>query len=81
MHIAEKHLDVNCIPLSVAIFVGVPTFLAQCSKKIVATVIAVVFCVGISLFNFENQSAIKTMYWLPLFFWKRVHNVNCDELK
>lgn len=42
-----------------------------CSKIIVATVVSVVFVVGIALNNFENRFIITAKYWLQLFILGR----------
>lgn len=71
MLIAAKKLVVNCGPLSVRCFVCMETLLSECPKKILNTVIAVVFVVGVVLLNSQNRSVIMAMYGLPLFVLER----------
>lgn len=72
VHVAAKNLDVSCGSLSVRIFVGMPKMLTQCSRKIVVTVVAVLFVVGMVSVNFEKRSVNATRYCLPLLvFGKR----------
>lgn len=52
VHIADKNLDLNCGLLSVRTFVDMPKLLTQCSKKIVAPVVAVVFVLYIAFVSY-----------------------------
>lgn len=72
MYIAAKSKDMNGGPLSARNFVGTPNLPNQYSKKIVATVIAVAFVIGIDLVSFDKPHVITTTYWLALYVSVRV---------
>lgn len=57
----------NCDPFYITDFVSMLKFLTQCSRKILAAAVKVVFIVGIPVIHSEIRSVIRKMYWLPLF--------------
>lgn len=71
VHIAARNLHKNCGPLPVWPFVGMPELLTQCSRKLVATVVAAVSVIGNFSTKFEKRSFITTINWLPMFVFGR----------
>lgn len=61
----------NYGPLSVKTLDGVPKLAIQSWLKLVITVVAVVFVVGLILVSFENLSVTTKMNRLPVFVFDR----------
>lgn len=57
--------------LSDRTIVSMSKFLKEYSRKIVVTIIALVFVVDIAFVYFEKRSVITKMYWLPFFLLRR----------
>lgn len=60
---------------------GIPELSTQTSMKIVATVIAILFVIGVPFVNFQNKLVLNTMHLLSdLGLWQGTEYVDSDKL-
>lgn len=65
-----KNLDMYYGPFSLRTFVDRRKLPTQRSRKIVSSVVSIVFVLGVALVFFQKWSVISKMYWMPLFVFK-----------